>query len=103
MGWNSWNCWARDVTQEQVLSSARAQQFQLFQPIGGVSAISSPTTIFRLRSQLPGAFAAFRCTVYSPGAVTRPVIRPVSGSSFSPWGSPSAEKVIGRTPVAAIV
>ena len=24
MGWNSWNCWARDVTQEQVLSSARA-------------------------------------------------------------------------------
>lgn len=24
MGWNSWNCWARDVTQEQVLASARA-------------------------------------------------------------------------------
>lgn len=24
MGWNSWNCWARDVTQEQVLSSAQA-------------------------------------------------------------------------------
>ena len=24
MGWNSWNCWSRDVTQEQVLSSARA-------------------------------------------------------------------------------
>ncbi len=24
MGWNSWNCWGRDVTQEQVLSSARA-------------------------------------------------------------------------------
>ena len=24
MGWNSWNCWARDVTQEQILSSARA-------------------------------------------------------------------------------
>ena len=24
LGWNSWNCWARDVTQEQVLSSARA-------------------------------------------------------------------------------
>ena len=24
MGWNSWNCWARDVTQQQVLSSARA-------------------------------------------------------------------------------
>lgn len=24
MGWNSWNCWARDVTQEQVLLSARA-------------------------------------------------------------------------------
>lgn len=23
MGWNSWNCWGRDVTQEQVLSSAR--------------------------------------------------------------------------------
>lgn len=24
MGWNSWNCWGRDVTQEQVLSSAKA-------------------------------------------------------------------------------
>ena len=24
MGWNSWNCWARDVTREQVLASARA-------------------------------------------------------------------------------
>lgn len=24
MGWNSWNCWGRDVTQEQVLASARA-------------------------------------------------------------------------------
>lgn len=24
MGWNSWNCWGRDVTQEQVISSARA-------------------------------------------------------------------------------
>ena len=24
MGWNSWNCWSRDVTQEQVLSCARA-------------------------------------------------------------------------------
>lgn len=24
MGWNSWNCWSRDVTQEHVLSSARA-------------------------------------------------------------------------------
>lgn len=23
MGWNSWNCWGRDVTQEQVLSSAK--------------------------------------------------------------------------------
>lgn len=26
MGWNSWNCWGRDVTQEQVLSSARAMR-----------------------------------------------------------------------------
>ena len=26
MGWNSWNCWGRDVTQEQVLSSARAMK-----------------------------------------------------------------------------
>jgi alpha-galactosidase len=24
MGWNSWNCWARDVDQEKVLASARA-------------------------------------------------------------------------------
>ena len=83
--------------------TSRAQQFQEFQPIGGVSEMASPTTIFRSRSLLPSAFSAFSRTTYSPAFFTRPVMRPVRESSFSPLGKPSAEKVMGRAPVAATV
>ena len=38
-----------------------------------------------------------------PGFVSVPVIRPVVASSFNPDGNPFSEKVIGRSPVAAIM
>lgn len=45
MGWNSWNCWARDVTQEQILSSARAMVEKGSLTMAG--AMSTSTTVGR--------------------------------------------------------
>src|SRR5260221_5884590 len=83
--------------------TALAKQFQLFQPIGGVSAIRSPATILNFRLAAPSEFFACKVTTYSPALVSVPVMRPVCGSSFSPAGKLSAAKIIGRSPVAAVV
>lgn len=48
MGWNSWNCWARDVTQEQVLSSARAMVASALPTTAGPT--STSTTAGRARA-----------------------------------------------------
>src|SRR5438309_1949403 len=83
--------------------TAWAKQFQLFQPIGGVRAILSPTTIFNFRLVFPIAFFARKVTLYSPFLSRRPEMRPVSASTRNPAGKPSAAKLIGRSPVAEIV
>src|SRR5277367_2212055 len=83
--------------------TALAKQFQLFQPIGGVSAILSPTTILNFRLAAPREFFARNVTTYSPALVNAPVMRPVWGSSCKPAGKLSAAKVIGRSPVAAMM
>src|SRR5882724_4863470 len=83
--------------------TAAAKQFQLFQPIGGVSAILSPTTILNFRFAVPSELFARNVTTYSPALVNVPVMWPVCGSSCRPDGKLSAAKVIGRSPVAAMV
>lgn len=50
----------------------------------------------------PRRFRALRPTVYSPAASAAPETIPLSVSSFSPRGSPSAENLIGRSPVVGI-
>src|SRR5260370_18492215 len=83
--------------------TAPAKQFQLFHPIGGLSAIVSPTTILNFRLAAPREFFARKVTRYSPLLSSVPVIRPVCGLSCKPAGKLSAAKVIGRSPVAATV
>src|ERR1039457_159073 len=83
--------------------TASAKQFQLFQPIGGVSAMWSPQTMRNVFSVEPGKFFARSVTVNSPLVFNLPVMRPDCESSFNPRGSFFAEKVIGRSPVAGIV
>src|ERR1035437_10333552 len=51
----------------------------------------------------PREFFAPSITMCSPFIASAPVMRPVAGSSFSPLGRFCAEKLIGRSPVAAIV
>ena len=77
--------------------------YQLFQPMCGVSARVSPTTIRNGRIAVPWRFVAVRVTACAPGVDTDPLMRPVVGSRRSPFGRPSAPKRIGRSPVAAIV
>src|SRR5450755_3542551 len=83
--------------------TAPAKQFQLFQPIGGVSAIWSPQTMRNFFSAVPSEFFAPRVTMNSPLVFNLPVMWPVLASNFKPRGRFSAEKVIGRSPVAGIV
>src|ERR1039458_7969097 len=75
--------------------TAPAKQFQLFQPIGGVSAIWSPHTMRNFFSAVPSEFFARSVTTNSPFVFKAPVMRPVLESSFKPGGSSFAEKVIG--------
>src|ERR1043166_4225906 len=84
-------------------STADAKQFQLFQPIAGVSPIRSPQMILNFCGAAARAFRAISVTGYSPFSFNTPVIRPVSGSSCNPAGNPFASKASGRSPVAAIV
>jgi hypothetical protein len=55
------------------------------------------------QAQWPSAFLARSVTTCSPAFFNFPVIWPVFLSSFKPRGSPFAEKVIGRSPVAVMV
>src|SRR6266566_6950851 len=84
-------------------STRDPQQFQLFQPIGGVRAISSPTTIrnFFLSDPLP--FLARKVTEYSPVFPKTPVICPLLESNCNPAGRRITENSIGRSPLAGIV
>ena len=77
--------------------------YQLDQPMGGVRAIWSPTTMRNAFSAAPRAFFARSLTVYVPLMAIDPVIRPVFGSSMRPEGRPVAENSIGRSPVAGMV
>src|SRR5688572_8230082 len=79
------------------------QQFQLFQPIGGVSAMVSPTLMRNGLSVVPREFFAERTTAWVPRSFNVPVIRPVAASSLSPAGKPFAAKLTGRWPVAGTV
>src|SRR5712671_6255699 len=83
--------------------TACAKQFQLFQPIGGVSAIWSPQTMRNFFSAAPRELLAFSVTMNSPFVFKAPVMRPVLGFSLKPLGRFFAEKAIGRSPVAGIV
>src|SRR5690349_16637878 len=77
--------------------------FQLFQPIGGVRAMVSPTTILKERFVSPRRFFAWSVSTYSPGFAMEPEILPVLESTAIPSGRFSAENVIGRLPVAGMV
>src|SRR6516225_7460151 len=77
--------------------------FQLFQPIGGVSAIFSPTTRRKGRSARPDELVTCSWMVYSPAFATEPERRPVAGSNFTPPGSLSAENFKGLVPVTGMV
>jgi len=59
--------------------------------------------ILNSRLAAPREFLARKVTRYSPFFSIAPVIRPVCGSSCKPAGKLSAAKVIGRSPVAAMV
>lgn len=91
---------ARAASRTFASSTENPQQFQLFQPMGGVRAICGPIFSNISRSAFPRAFSAVSSTLKSPSAGTRPVIRPVRGSSSSPSGSPCAPYAIGRLPLA---
>ena len=69
------------------------KQYQLFQPIDGVSMSLSPTTILKGRSAIPRAFLARSVTTCSPRSGKDPVRMPVRGSSASPRGRLSAAKL----------
>src|ERR1035437_9113211 len=73
--------------------TAPAKQFQLFQPIGGVSAIWSPTTMRNFFSAVPDEFSARSVTMNSPFVFKAPVMRPVLESNFNPPGRFFAENV----------
>ena len=88
---------AADLTLSSV--TALAKQFQLFQPIAGGRPICEPQTIFNFRSAWPSSFLAWSVTTYSPSLSSLPVIRPDCASNCKPDGRPSAENVIGRSPV----
>src|SRR6478735_2903639 len=75
--------------------------YQLFQPIGGVRQIVSPTRNVRLRVDFPLAFLAPIFTTISPAFFgARPVIQPDRGSMRTPSGKPVAAKSTGLSPVA---
>src|SRR5690606_32194583 len=84
-------------------STLRLKTFQLFHPIGGVSAKVLPQTIFSLRSAIPSELLAVRVTFHSPLLFNVPEILPVTGTSFNPRGKFFAANFIGRSPVAATV
>ncbi len=103
--WARWaNCWrtTSDIRDAWVTTGEK-WQFQLFQPIGGVSAIFPPTTMRNFFWSSPFAFFAWNTTVYSPFFLSEPVICPVAESTDKPAGRFSMLNVIGRSPVAGIV
>ena len=67
-------------------STIGPQQFQLFHPSGGVSAMVSPTTILNCFELVPFEFRARKVTLCSPGLLNEPVMRPVFASSARPEG-----------------
>ena len=84
--------------------TAPAKQFQLFQPMAGVKPMVRAANDFEVcfwRSQR--VFGAEGDHELALRGASAPVIRPVLASSSSPAGSPVALKVIGRSPVAAMV
>ena len=79
------------------------QMYQLFQPMCGVSAKRSPTTMRSFRSAEPKSLLARSVTTCVPTTVVVPPSRPVLASRVKPAGRPVTANCIGRFPVAAIV
>src|SRR5581483_2601483 len=79
------------------------KQFQLFQPIAGVKPMVGPQTILNCCVASPSEFLACSVTTNVFDFSNSPTICPVFASSCKPSGKLSAEKVIGRSPVAAMV
>src|SRR5712675_113769 len=79
-------------------STRLPQQFQLFQPMGGVREMVSPTTMQNFFSAPPAAFLARSVTVYSPGFFSAPEISPVLESICRPEGNEATSNSMGRSP-----
>ena len=97
-----WKPWAARPLATMASAAARtlasltalAQQFQEFQPIGGVRAsLCWPPTIVNSRLALPRAFLTSISTTVEPGCLSEPVMMPVSGSSARPCGQILGGKV----------
>src|ERR1017187_6843537 len=109
---------ARARALRKILSASTwlPQQFQLFQPMGGVRAMVSSTTILNSFSAEPRAFLARRVRRSSPGAGSDPVSSPVWESRWRPEGKAPPEvrgvcgggvkgwmeNCMGRSPVAGM-
>ena len=76
----------------------RPKVFQLFHPIGGVNASSSPILIIICCLSFPNRLVAVSVAVYSPASVTFPLMIPVSEFKDKPFGRSSAFHAIGRSP-----
>jgi len=83
-------------------STVSPQQFQEFQPSGGVSAIRSPTSTRKFFSAEPKVFFACNLTVNSP-IFERASDTPGVHVKCKPFGSPLAENFMGRLPVAGML
>ena len=77
----------------------RPQQFQLFQPIGGVRPILLPHRTVNRCVCSPFAFLAFTVNVYEPTFSKEPLNAPLSGFSVRPLGRSSEENFMGFSPL----
>src|SRR5437868_10638115 len=79
------------------------QQFQLFHPIGGVSASMSPHLMVNSRLAVPAAFVTTKFIFISPRSFRVPVITPFELFKLSPAGRFSTLYCFGFFPVAGIL
>ena len=88
MGWNSWNCWARDVTQEQVLSSDRTPTTPTARTSGSRMATTTRISATRNPAATTGRTAR-RCTATAPTPSSRPT------HASGPTGRSTTSNTIG--------
>ena len=68
-------------------------------PIGGVSAMRSPTTSRNRLVAVPSPFRAENSITFVPRAVAAPPRMPFAASNVTPGGRPFASSASGRVPV----